>query len=100
VTHIRVWKFRPPQGREGEFEAAYCEIGDWAQLFRHAPGFLGTTLLRPAEPGGWWLTLDRWGSRADFEAFTEVFGEQYRALDARLEGVAGEEELVGAFEED
>jgi heme-degrading monooxygenase HmoA len=99
LTHVRIWKFHPPEGREGEFEAAYCEIGDWAQLFRHAPGFLGTTLLRPLEPGGWWLTIDRWDSQANFDAFTEVFGDQYRALDAELEGVAGEEVFVGAFDE-
>jgi len=100
MTHLRIWKFRPPQGREQEFAHAYSDTGDWAQLFRNAPGFQGTTLLRPVEPSGWWLTIDRWDSRSNFEAFTEVFGEQYRALDAELEGVAGEEEFVGAFEED
>jgi hypothetical protein len=62
-------------------------------------GFGGTRLLRPAEPGGWWLTIDRWNSSANFEAFIHVFGEKYRALDARLEGIAGEEEFVGAFED-
>jgi len=99
MAHHHVWKFRPPRGREAEFAAAYGEAGDWAQLFRNAPGFLGTKLLRPAEPEGWWLTIDRWESHANFDAFTEVFGKQYRALDASLEGVAGEEEFVGAFDD-
>jgi heme-degrading monooxygenase HmoA len=99
MTHVRVWKFRPSEGVERDFARAYDSAGDWAQLFRHAPGYRGTTLLRPVESGGWWLTIDRWDSRANFEAFTEVFGEQYRALDAKLEGVAGEEEFVGTFEE-
>jgi heme-degrading monooxygenase HmoA len=98
VTHHRVWKFRPPAGREDEFEQAYSSVGQWAQLFRNAPGFGGTTLLRPSAPRGWWLTIDRWEAVANFESFTEVFGEQYRRLDAELEGVAGEEEFVGAFE--
>ena len=98
MTHHRVWKFRPPEGRESEFAAAYDDAGDWAQLFSRAPGFGGTSLLRPAEPGGWWLTIDRWDSSASFDAFNEVFGDEYRALDARLEGVAGQEEFVGAFE--
>jgi len=98
MTHHRIWKFRPPEGREAEFERAYSSSGEWAQLFRHAPGFQGTTLLRPTEPGGWWLTIDGWDSASNFEAFTEVFGEQYRALDKQLEGVAGKEEFVGAFE--
>jgi heme-degrading monooxygenase HmoA len=99
MTHHRVWKFRPPEGREAEFERAYSGVGDWAQLFRNAPGFQGTTLLRPTAQGGWWLTIDRWDAADNFEAFTEVFGEQYRALDAALEGVAGDEEFVGAFED-
>ena len=98
MTHHRVWKFLPPAEREAEFERAYSSAGEWAQLFRNAPGFGGTTLLRPTEPGGWWLTIDRWESAANFDAFTEVFGEQYRALDAELQGVAGEEKFVGTFE--
>jgi heme-degrading monooxygenase HmoA len=98
MTHHRIWKFRPPEGREAEFASAYSGTGDWARLFRNAPGFQGTSLLRPAEAGGWWLTIDRWDSAMNFEAFTEVFGEQYRALDAELESIAGEEVFVGAFE--
>ncbi|HUP68065.1 MAG TPA: antibiotic biosynthesis monooxygenase, partial [Sphingomicrobium sp.] len=94
----RVWKFRPPQGREAEFAEAYGEAGDWAQLFRNAPGYGGTMLLHPAEPGDWWLTVDRWETAADFDAFATVFGERYRTLDEKLEGVAGEEVFVGAFE--
>jgi hypothetical protein len=100
VTHVRVWKFRPAEGREGEFAEAYAGDGVWALLFGKASGFVGTSLLRPTERGGWWLTFDRWVSVADFQAFQRDFGEEYRALDAELEGVAGDEEFVGTFEED
>lgn len=99
MAHVRVWKFRPPPGREREFAAAYADSGRWAELFRRASGYRGTTLLAPDRPGGWWLTVDRWDSAANFEAFQSDFGEDYRALDAELEGVAGEEEFVGAFNE-
>ena len=85
MTHTRVWKFRPPAGREDAFE--------------QAPGYRGTRLLRPCEEGGWWLTIDRWDTEADFENFQRDFGIQYRGLDEELEGVAGEEVFVGAFEE-
>jgi len=98
LTHHRVWKFRPPADREQEFVAAYRSDGDWAALFSKAKGYRGTDLLRPLEPGGWWMTIDRWDTAADFQAFQDNFGEQYRALDAELEGIAGEEEFVGAFE--
>jgi quinol monooxygenase YgiN len=99
MTHARVWKFRPPPGREEDFHAAYSGTGNWAQLFEQAPGYRGTELLRPVEAGGWWLTIDRWDSEAHFTAFQGDFGVQYRGLDEELEGVAGEEVFVGAFEE-
>ena len=99
MTHVRVWKFRPPEGREQEFAEAYSSAGLWAQVFQRAPGFRGTTLLQPTEPGGCWLTIDRWDSIEHFDRFQRDLGNDYRALDAELEGVAGEEEFVGAFEE-
>ena len=100
MTHVRVWKFRPPEGREKEFALAYGAGGLWATLFAKAPAYLGTSLYRPDQPRGWWLTIDRWGSASDFEVFGHDFGEEYRALDVELEGIAGEEEFVGAYEED
>jgi len=99
MTHVRIWKFRPAAGREAVFAQAYSASGEWAELFALGAGFIGTDLLRPVEPGGWWLTIDRWRSLEDFQAFQRLHGEAYRALDARLEGVAGEEEFVGAFDE-
>lgn len=100
MTHARVWKFRPPSGREEEFETAYSGSGHWARLFERAPGYCGTVLLRPCETDGWWLTIDRWETEAHFQAFEDEFGVDYRGLDKELEGVAGEEVFVGAFEED
>ena len=99
MTHVRIWKFRPPPDREGEFVEAYAADGRWARLFARAPGFRGTVLMRPMSAGGWWLTIDRWESVADFDAFQKSLGGEYRALDAELEGAAGEEVFVGAFEE-
>ena len=99
MTHARVWKFRPPPGRAREFEQAYSGTGNWARLFGQAAGYRGTMLLRPCEKGGWWLTIDRWETEAAFQAFQDEFGIQYRGLDEELEGLAGEEMFVGAFEE-
>lgn len=100
MAHVRVWRFRPQEGQERAFVDAYARDGSWARLFGRAPGFLGTSLLRPAESGGWWMTIDRWQSLGHFEAFGNAHGAEYRALDAALEDVAGEEEFVGAFEEE
>lgn len=100
MAHVRIWKFRPPEGQVQHFVEAYASDGSWARLFGRGPGFQGSVLLRPAEPDGWWLTIDKWGSRGDFDAFQRQFGEEYRRLDSQLEGIAGEEQFVGAFEEE
>lgn len=98
--HVRVWKFRPPPGREEAFADIYGPQGRWAELFKKKRGYLGTSLLRPSQAGDWWMTIDRWQSIQDFEAFGRDFGDEYLALDAGLEGIAGDEAFVGAFEED
>jgi hypothetical protein len=43
------------------------------------------------------MTLDRWRSEADFEAFRLQAGEAYRVLDERCEALTSREERVGAF---
>src|SRR3954454_11391367 len=97
MAHVRAWLFRPPPEKAAKFALAYGSDGPWAELFGKADGFLGIELLPPAEPGGWWMTLDRWESEAAFKTFQETFADRYRALDSALEGVAGEERFVGAF---
>jgi len=99
MTHVRVWQFQPAPSREAEFVAAYSGDGVWAQLFRQAEGYVGTQLLAPVEPGGPWLTLDRWQSQVAFERFQDDFGEAYRRLDAQLEPLTAGELFIGAFEE-
>ena len=44
------------------------------------------------------MTIDRWRSRADFEAFKRDFGADYAALDRQLEGIADSETRIGAFD--
>lgn len=99
MAYARVWKFRPQESQRQEFVAAYGVNGPWSELFSKADGYRGTALLSPEEPGGWWMTIDRWDSRAHYEAFQGDFGECYRSLDAALGTIAGEEEFVGAFDE-
>ena len=45
------------------------------------------------------MTIDRWQSEAMFLAFQADQGAEYRQLDEKLEGCAGEEIFVGAFED-
>jgi hypothetical protein len=42
--------------------------------------------------------LDRWASRAAYEAFRARWSSEYRRLDRRLEELTEEEAPLGAFE--
>lgn len=99
MTHVRIWQFQPTPGRDQEFAAAYASDGIWAQLFKQAEGFVGTALLAPVEPGGPWLTIDRWQSLGAFERFQVEHGDAYRALDAELMPLTADELFIGAFDE-
>ena len=96
MTHLRLWRFDVPAESEARFVAAYKSDGDWARLFATAPGFIRTELWREAD--GTYLTADHWESAAAFESFQAGSGDAYRQLDAELEGIAGIETFLGAFD--
>jgi len=96
VSHVRLWRFEVPPGTEQRFLAAYKSDGDWAQLFATTPGFIRTDLWRDGD--GIYLTADHWESVEAFERFQAGQGEEYRQLDAELEGIAGIETFLGAFD--
>ena len=99
MAHHRLWQFRPPAGGEKAFAEAYASGGPWAEVFGQAPGFIGTRLMRPPEGSDWWLTIDSWDSAEAFANFLENHREAYAALDRQLEGIAGEETFIGAFDD-
>ena len=84
IMYLVLWCFRPVEGQEDEFERAYSPSGEWAQLFRLSDGYLGTELFRRSENSREYLTLDRWASRATYEAFRARWSGEYRLLDHRL----------------
>jgi hypothetical protein len=73
--------------------------GEWAHLFRHGDGYLGTALLERSDDSREYPTLDRSASRDAYdEAFQARFSSEYRWLHCRLEELTEEEALVGVFE--
>ena len=96
MTHLRLWRFVVPAGTEERFVLAYRADGDWARLFATAPGFIRTDLWRGED--GAYLTADHWQTVEDFDRFQAAHGDDYRRLDAELEGIAGVEIFLGAFD--
>lgn len=96
MTHLRLWQFEVPEDQEDRFVSAYKSDGDWAKLFATAPGFIRTDLWRNGD--GFYLTADHWESYEAFERFQASQGDEYRRLDAELEGIAIAETFLGAFD--
>jgi heme-degrading monooxygenase HmoA len=96
--YVIIWEFTVRVEHVEQFVRAYGSNGDWASLFRLAPGFLGTQLLRSCHDAGVFLTVDRWENATCFEMFQERFAAEYKKLDARLEGYTLAERKVGVFE--
>ena len=96
--YMIVWEFQVRQGMEMQFESVYGPEGDWAGLFRQAPGYVETRLGRDAAAAGRYLTVDMWSSQQSFEDFQQQFEPQYRALDQKCEGMTSSERKLGAFE--
>jgi heme-degrading monooxygenase HmoA len=80
-----------------EFRTVYGSHGEWAMLFRRAPGYLGTELLESTTDPTSYVTLDRWETGAAWEAFLHAWPQEYAALDQQSESLVLEEVEVGAF---
>jgi heme-degrading monooxygenase HmoA len=94
-----VWEFEAQPSRSADFEREYGAEGVWVAFFRHGEGYLGTELFRSAVDSTRYLTLDRWVSRAAFDAFRSARHQEYEALDARCAALTRAERLVAAGEE-
>lgn len=88
-----VWRYVVRPAHIADFERTYGPSGAWAELFARADGYLGTELLRGGE--GRYLTIDRWRSAADFDAFMTSHRAAYQALDAICDAWTIEEERIG-----
>jgi heme-degrading monooxygenase HmoA len=93
-----IWEFVARRERAAEFERCYSSKGTWAELFRRAPGYRGTSLLRDAEQPRRFVTIDRWESAEAQREMREKFAREYEALDESCEGLTESERRIGVFE--
>ncbi len=96
--YVIIWKFAAKPGLEKKFEEAYGAHGVWAEFFRRGQGYLETELLRDMEAPGHYMTIDRWDSKAAYEAFRSRFAAEYSAIDRRCEALTQSETEIGAYE--
>lgn len=96
--YCHVWEFRVHPDRVDDFVRSYRGDGAWTRLFRLAPGYLGTRLLRDRDDPLRFVTIDEWRSVEDYAAFRERFAAEYAALDRRCAGLTLAEASLGAFD--
>lgn len=92
-----IWEYRIRPGAAEAFEAAYGPDGRWVELFRAAPGYVGTALHRDRHAAERYVTVDYWRSRADWEAFRSASAGAYEAIDAACDALTVEEHEIGQF---
>ncbi|MFQ5648196.1 MAG: antibiotic biosynthesis monooxygenase family protein [Candidatus Aenigmatarchaeota archaeon] len=93
-----VWKFYVKEGHEDEFVRMNTPGGDWAELFKRSPDYLGTQVGREIDDRRVYLVLDKWATKAAFDDFIEEHAADYAALDARHKKHYDRDENIGFFE--
>jgi len=95
---VYVWEFLVAAEHQIEFERVYGGAGEWVELFRRSPDYLGTELLRDRERADRYLTVDRWRSAAARAQFQQRHAEAIAGLDSRCESLTLSERHLGDFD--
>jgi heme-degrading monooxygenase HmoA len=94
-----VWEFFIAPAARAQFETAYGADGPWVKLFRNAPGYIETILLRDTSNSLRYVTIDRWESADAHASFRSRFSSQYDAIDRHCHEFTTCENLIGEFAE-
>jgi len=95
--YIIIWEYRIKPEKQAEFENIYATNGVWAELFKKGTGYLGTELICSTELPEQYVTIDRWDSAEDYEAFLSQWNDAYKKLDLMYEGLTEHESCLGKF---
>lgn len=93
-----VWAYKTDVKNKEDFIAAYGSEGRWANLFREHPGYVKTVLYEDIARPLFFMSVDLWNSRQDFEAFQKSHGHVYAALDREFSGLS-EQSHYGFFDD-
>jgi len=96
VGFAAVFLYEVDNAGQAAFEAVYGARGEWARFFAAGDGYGGTELLRS---GDRYLLIDRWSSRAAYEAFLSDHAEEYARRNEDATALWDREEVLGRFED-
>jgi len=93
--YATLWEFSVLPARQADFEAQYGPAGRWVALFRQAPGYVGSELLRDVADPLRYVTIDRWQSADAYLEFRRRFAAEYERLDREFENWTMREAPLG-----
>lgn len=96
--YVIIWEYQVRAECFAEFEEIYSPTGAWATLFQKSKGYLGTELLLAESEVHRYITIDRWASSLEHEAFVSDWKKEYQELDAQSEHLTEHEILLGKWE--
>ena len=98
--YVIIWEYQVRADGMTVFRESYSPTGAWAKLFQKSKGYLETELLRDASDLHRYITIDRWMSSQEYEAFLFQWKTEYATIDAQCEGLTERETLLGKLETD
>lgn len=98
TEYVYLWRYQVRLECQREFEYHYGPGGSWVKLFRQAPGYVATLLLRDRSNALRYVTVDRWQSREMYEAFRQQFPVEYAAIDRLCDSFTESEVALGEFD--
>jgi heme-degrading monooxygenase HmoA len=99
MGYTYLWEFLVAPEHAAEFEHVYGPVGPWVALFRQSAGYIGTQLLRDQAKPLRFVTIDRWRSADDYQAFRASFERAYRELDERCQHLTLTESPLGSYDD-
>jgi heme-degrading monooxygenase HmoA len=97
--YVYLWEFIVKPDHSEEFERVYGPTGLWVALFRRAPGYVDTRLLRDRANPRRFITIDRWKSAHAYRAFRAAFKCEYSEIDQHCARLTTQEIALGEFDE-
>lgn len=95
MSFAAVFLYEVDSGGHDAFQAGYGPDGEWARFFAAGDGYLGTELLRAGER---YLLIDRWRSRAEYEAFLAEHADEYARRNRAARHLWRREADLGRFD--
>jgi len=92
-----IWEFQVAPSAQAQFEFEYGPRGSWVTLFRKAPGYIETLLLRDNAGPLRYITVDRWETQEAHDVFRSTNLLRYQEIDRLCQGYTTQERLIGEF---